>query len=253
MTFDDFEDDEQEFERPTAKSKQFSTAKSAPKYNEEDDEPIARRPKRAETAPVDDEDDEPATPKRRVVRSGWAGAEQTKVADSDYASRLKITDDPQIIKFLEDAPFASWRQHWIERTGQKSFTCLGDDCPLCNAGSKPSSRFAFNVALLGDGEDPVLKSFEIGARVIDQLKNFHNEPRTGPLSKHYWAVSKTGKGATTVTNLQLVKERDLEEYGLEALTEDQMDELVSSKYTDDIIAVPKRKDLVRIAEEELDA
>lgn len=247
MTFDDFEDDEQEFEQPARRPKRATTTLD----DEDDDRPA---PRKRPAAPVaDDDDDEPTPPKRRVVRSGWAGAEQTKVADSDYASRLKITDDPQIIKFLEDAPFASWRQHWIERTGQKSFTCLGDECPLCNAGSKPSSRFAFNVALLGDGEEPTLKSFEIGARVIDQLKNFHNEPRTGPLSKHYWAVSKTGKGATTVTNLQLVKERDLEEYGLEALSADQMDELVSSKYTDDIIAVPKRKDLVRIAEEELDA
>jgi hypothetical protein len=243
MTFDDFEDDEQEFEKPVARKRAVEQEEEAP----------VRRSR--ETAPVlDDEDDEPTPAKaRKVVRSGWAGAEQTKVADSEYASRLKITDDPQIIKFLDDAPYASWRQHWIERTGQKSFTCLGDDCPLCSAGNKPSSRFAFNVALLSEGEDAVLKSFDIGARVIDQLKNFHNEPRTGPLAKHYWAVSKTGKGATTVTNLQLVKERDLEEYGLAALSQTELDDLLSSKYTDEIIAIPKRKDLVRIAEEELDA
>jgi hypothetical protein len=245
MTFDDFEDDEQEFQKPVVRK---ST-------QEDEDLPTLR--KRTVSSPSqstddDDEDDLPPAKVRKVVRSGWAGVEQTKVVDSAYASRLTVTDDPQIIKFIEDAPFASWRQHWIERTGQKSFVCLGEDCPLCNAGNKPSSRFAFNIALLAEGEEPVLKSFEIGPRVIDQLKNFNNNERTGPLGKHYWAVSKTGKGTTTVTNLQLVRERDLEEYGLSAITEEGFASLLSEKYTNEIIAIPKRKDLVRIADEELD-
>jgi hypothetical protein len=245
MTFDDFEDDEQEFQKPVVRK---ST-------QEDEDLPTLR--KRTVASPSqstddDDEDDLPPAKVRKVVRSGWAGVEQTKVVDSAYASRLTVTDDPQIIKFIEDAPFASWRQHWIERTGQKSFVCLGEDCPLCNAGNKPSSRFAFNIALLAEGEEPVLKSFEIGPRVIDQLKNFNNNERTGPLGKHYWAVSKTGKGTTTVTNLQLVRERDLEEYGLSAITEEGFASLLSEKYTNEIIAIPKRKDLVRIADEELD-
>lgn len=251
MTFDDFEDDEQEFEAPVRRTAKRAAA-PVEDDDDDDEQPVRRKRSAVGTAHNDDDDDEPVN-KRRVVRSGWAGVEQTKVSDSEYASRLKITDDPQIIKFIEDAPFASWRQHWIERQGQKSFTCLGDDCPLCNAGNKPTSRFAFNVALLSEGEDPVLKSFEIGVRVIGQLQNFHKEPRTGPLSKHYWAVSKSGKGASTVTNLQLVKERDLEEYGLAPITADELADLLSSKYTDDIIAIPKRKDLINIAEEELDA
>ena len=245
MTFDDFEDDEQEFQKPVAR-----------KITKEDEDLPTLR-KRATPTPQssdedDDEDDLPPAKVRKVVRSGWAGVEQTKVSDSAYASRLTVTDDPQIIKFIEDAPFASWRQHWIERTGQKSFVCLGEDCPLCNAGNKPSSRFAFNIALLSEGEEPVLKSFEIGPRVIDQLKNFNNNERTGPLGKHYWAVSKTGKGTTTVTNLQLVRERDLEEYGLSFISDETFASLLSEKYTNEIIAIPKRKDLVRIADEELD-
>ena len=247
MTFDDFEDDEQEFEKPVARKR------AVEQDTDEDEQPVRR--KRAEAPVLDDEEEDEVAPvkARKVVRSGWAGVEQTKVADSDYASRLKITDDPQIIKFLDDAPYAAWRQHWLERTGQKSFTCLGDDCPLCGAGNKPSSRFAFNVALLAEGEDPTIKSFEIGPRVIDQLKNFHNDKRTGPLAQHYWAVSRTGKGATTVTNLQLVRGRDLEEYGLKEISESELVSLRDEKYTDEIIAIPKRKDLVRIAEEELDA
>lgn len=190
---------------------------------------------------------------RTLVRGGWGSVDAVKNADSPFAQRLKVADDPQIIKFLNDEPYASWRQHWIERQGQKSFVCIGDfedkGCPLCDSGDRPSVRIAFNVALLLPGEEPVLKSYEVGPRVIDQLKNFHTDPRTGPLSKHYWAVSKTGKGATTATSHQLVKDRDLEEWGIDELSEAGLKALVGKAYTADIINIPTRKDLVDIANE----
>lgn len=190
---------------------------------------------------------------RTLVRGGWGGAEAVRNADSPFAQRLKVGDDPQVIKFLNDEPYASWRQHWIERQGQKSFVCIGDfdekGCPLCDSGDRPSVRIAFNVALLLPGEEPTLKSYEVGPRVIDQLKNFHTDPRTGPLSKHYWAVSKTGKGATTATSHQLVKDRDLEEWGIAELTESGLKALVAKAYDADIINIPSRKDLIDIANE----
>lgn len=201
------------------------------------------------------EEFKPNTTARTVVRSGWNAVEDVKNSDSPFAQRLKVTEDPIIIKFLNDEPYASWRQHWIERQGQKSFVCIGDidekGCPLCDAGSRPSVRIAFNVALLVPGEDPILKSYEVGPRVIDQLKNFHTDPRTGPLSKHYWAVSKTGKGATTATAHQIVKERDLEEWNIEGITEDSFKSLRSKAYTADIITIPNRKDLLAVADEDL--
>jgi hypothetical protein len=197
----------------------------------------------------------PATKGRTLVRGGWGSVDAVKNADSPFAQRLKVTDDPQIIKFLNDEPYASWRQHWVERQGQKSFVCIADfdekGCPLCDAGSRPSIRIAFNVALLIPGEEPVLKSYEVGPRVIDQLKNFHTDPRTGPLSKNYWAVSKTGKGATTATAHQPVKERDLEEWGLTNIDDSQIKSLVGKSYTADIIAIPSRKDLLDVANEDI--
>lgn len=190
---------------------------------------------------------------RTLVRGGWGSVDAVKNADSPFAQRLKITEEPQIIKFLDDEPYASWRQHWIERQGQKSFVCIGefDDkgCPLCDSGDRPSVRIAFNVALLIAGEEPVIKSYEVGPRVIDQLKNFHTDPRTGPLSKHYWAISKTGKGATTATSHQLVKDRDLEEWGIAEIDDAGLKGLISRSYTADIISIPSRKDLIDIANE----
>jgi len=191
---------------------------------------------------------------RTLVRGGWGSVEAVKNSDSPFAQRLKITEEPQIIKFLTDEPYASWRQHWVERQGQKSFVCISEfdeyGCPLCDGGNRPSVRIAFNIALLIPGEEPVLKSYEVGPRVIDQLKNFHTDPRTGPLSKHYWAVSKTGKGATTATAHQIVKERDLEEWGMEGINDADLKSLINKAYTADIISIPTRKDLLAIADEE---
>jgi hypothetical protein len=236
MPFNEFEDDEQEFQ-PVVRKK--------PAVSKDDDEITAKpRPDR-----VADEDDAPKA--RRVVRSGWSGVDSVKTGDSNYAVRLKLTEDTQIIRFIGDAPYASYGQHWLERSGQKSFVCIGEDCPLCKAGSRPSKRHNFNVALLTEGEEPALRSLEIGPRVIDQLKNFHNSERTGPLDKHYWAISRTGKGATSSTLLQMVKAADLEEWGLAMITSDQLSELTEGAYTEEIIQVPSKRDLMQIASEEL--
>lgn len=187
-----------------------------------------------------------------VIRRGWGAAQKVQEATTPYAQRLKITEDTQIIKFIEDEPYASFRTHWVEREGQKSFICLSnhpEGCPLCKAGLRASSKFAFNVALLTDSEDPDIRSMEVGVRLIDQLRNYHNDPRQGPLSKHYWAISRTGKGAQTQTLLQLVRERDLEEFNLKGLSDETMSALRNKSYTSDIIQVPSHTDLLEIASE----
>jgi hypothetical protein len=125
-----------------------------------------------------------------------------------------------------------------------------DECPLCDSGNRPSIRIAFNVVLLASDGNHALRSYEVGPRVIDQLKNFHNDPRTGPLSKHFWAVSKTGKGATSATAHQLVRDRDLEEWGINNFTDSDLAYWTEKAYTADIIQIPTRTDLLAIAAEE---
>lgn len=192
-----------------------------------------------------------------TIKRGWGAAQKVQEATSAFAQRFKVLEEPQIIKFLEDEPYASFRTHWVDgRAGQKSFVCLADHqdgCPLCDAGNRPSTKFAFNIALLGDEGDLSVKSFEVGVRLIDQLKNFHTDPRQGPLSKNYWAVSKTGKGSQTQTILQMVRERDLAEWSMVAYTDADMGVLKRNSYTPEIISIPKRSDLLEIAAEISDA
>lgn len=224
---------------------------------DEIDETETARRTATTTIKEDDEDEAPRKPQARQITRGWGAADRVKNADSAFAQRLKVGEEPVIIKFIEDEPYASYRQHWVERSGQKSFTCIADldpkGCPLCDSGNRPSTRFAFNVALLESGTDAVIKSYEVGPRVIDQLKNFHTDPRQGPLTKHYWAVSRTGKGTTSATNHQLVKERDLEEeWNIDILTEADLRDLRAQSYGPDIIQIPERKALQSIVLEDLD-
>lgn len=237
---DEFEKDEEQYEAPRR-------LRVVDDQDDDDDAPVrkASAPRASEPAP------------RRVIRGGWEGVKQLKsdVSDSSYAQRLKVSEEPIIVKFLEAAPYAAYRQHWVERTGQKSFTCIGNidpkGCPLCDSGNRPSNKFAFNVVLLTPGEDPVLRSYEVGSRAIDQLKNFNDDPRQGPLPKHYWAISRSGKGATTATNHQLVKARDLEEeWGVIDLSEDMLNHFLKLAYTDEIVPIPTRSSLLGVIAED---
>ncbi|NDB66022.1 MAG: hypothetical protein EB168_10225 [Euryarchaeota archaeon] len=211
----------------------------------------------APTSSPEPDGDLNVTQARRVIKRGWGNVEQTKQADSPFAQRLKVEEKPIIVKFLEDEPYTSYRQHWVERQGQKSFTCLSDmhpqGCPLCDAGHRPSARFAFNVALLTEDGDTTIKSYEVGPRVIDSLKNFHQDPRQGPLPKHYWAISRSGKGPTSQTNHQMVRDRDLEEeWNISPLTDEALEQVKKQAYDASIVPIPNRKTLLTIASEELD-
>lgn len=208
------------------------------------------------TMPAEEESDLDRTAARRVIKRGWGNVESTKQADSPFAQRLKIDETPVIVKFMEDEPYTSYRQHWVERPGQKSFTCISDmharGCPLCDSGHRPSARFAFNVALLDQDGEASIKSYEVGPRVIDSLKNFHQDPRQGPLSKHYWAISRSGKGPTSQTNHQMVRERDLEEeWDIAPLAGEQLERLQTQTYDESIVPIPNFKTLQGIATEDM--
>lgn len=233
------------------------------RYDDIDDEQEFMSPAQAEAPEFEakpkssNEDDSTEDTTRKVIKRGWGAAERVQKASSPYAQRFKVTEDTQVIKFLDDEPYASFRTHWIDgRQGQKSFVCLHDDpngCPLCDAGNRPSTKFAFNITVLNSEDELMVQSFEVGVRLIDQLKNFHLDPRQGPLSKNYWAVSKTGKGAQTQTILQMVRERDLEEWNLTPLSVNTLAVLKNNSYGPDIVQIPTRTELLEIATELLDA
>lgn len=148
------------------------------------------------------------------IVSGWDAADSMltpKKRSGDYPVDTKLGEEVQLFRFLENEPFAIYKQFWVEREGKKSFVCLGDDDPLeVIAGLVPRPKFAFNVLNLSV-DTPELQVLTASTTLARQLRAANDDPRFGPLTKHYWAISRQGTGAQTVFNLQRVRSTDLEE------------------------------------------
>lgn len=167
------------------------------------------------------DDSETAKPKvGTTVQSGWDTFDSMLAkseSNSDYPVDFKFTEEPVLVKFLENAPFKTYSQHWIDRPkGKRSFVCLGDDCPLCDIlGDKPRPKLAFNVVVLS-GESQGLQILTAPPMLGRILRKVHDDDRKGPLSREFWEVSRTGTGPQTVYNVDFVRGRDLEEeWGLD--------------------------------------
>lgn len=173
------------------------------------------------------EDSVEAAPKHgTTVQAGWGAADayldKPKAKSGNYATNFKFSETPTLVRFLEDAPFHVYEEHWIDRTeGRRSFVSLGEDDPLTViAGSKPRAKFAFNVLVLSD-EEPEVQIMTAGITLARQLRAANDDPRRGPLSKYFWALSRIGTGRDTQYTVERVRATDLaEEWELDPETVD---------------------------------
>lgn len=197
------------------------------------------------------EDSVEATPKHgTTVQSGWDAAAaflKSKEKSSLYPTDFKFSESYQLVRFLDDAPFVVYEQHWIDREGRKSFVCLGDDCPLCTiAGDKPRARFAFNVISLSD-EAPEVQVMYVPKTAVLLLQAANEDPRRGPLTKYYWSVRRLGTGRETQYTFDRVKADELsEDWGLDS---GKVDAFASTavKYDGKVVYVSPREELLEVA------
>jgi hypothetical protein len=157
------------------------------------------------------EDSPEAKPKHGTsIQAGWGAADDLLKPKGDYPNDFKFTDSLQLVKFLQDEPFSVYQQHWLDRAeGKRSFVCLGDDCPLCDIlGDKPRGKFAFNVVVVSDEDAPV-QILTAPPTFARQLRAASDDPKRGPLSKFYWAISRQGTGPQTTYTLERVRTSDL--------------------------------------------
>lgn len=198
------------------------------------------------------EDSVEAAPKHgTTVQSGWEAASallKPKAAKGEYAVDFRFSENAQLVRFLDDAPFMVYEQHWIDRTeGKRSFVCLGDECPLCiTAGDKPRPKFAFNILVLSD-ETPSVQILTAPPSLARQLQAKNDDPRLGPLTKYYWAISRHGSGPQTQYMLDRVRAADLaEEWELDP---EDIDAIASSatKYDSSAVYVSPREELLTLA------
>jgi hypothetical protein len=158
------------------------------------------------------------------------------------------------VKFLDSAPFAVYRQHWIDNLPgdlrKHSYVCWDRDCPLCDIGDTPSVMAVFNVVVL-DPDEPINAIWVTRPTLATQLVDLDGDARKGgPLTKHYWSVSRSGKGPKTSYNVQVVKERDLpEDWMTEPLSEEELDEYSESAFdVESAVNMTPRKTLREIAD-----
>jgi hypothetical protein len=217
-------------------------------HQDEDETPRRRGRSRSEDEDFDTPDDEAEKPRRRASRvgekparksgraaaSGWGAADEVKEAipsSGNFADDLKLPEKGSVvIKFLEPEPFDSYAEHWVPQKGKQSYTCAGEDCPLCEVGHRPNAKICFNVISLADPDKPELKRWRVGVQIGETLKEFADDKRTKPISRDdlYFEVkrSKTANDKT-VTTVTPVKARDLDEdFDIEPLSEEEIDEVI---------------------------
>lgn len=212
----------------------------------------------SEDTPSESEGSAPTITKeaRKVVRGGWKNANKQKAASSPFPQRLSPDSDGVVVKFLEDGPYTSYRQHWINeiQQGTKSFVCLDgmttESCPLCDGGSRASSQFHFNVAEVFKNQEAELKTYNVGVTVYDQLSDHHTDPRQGPLEKHYWVIKRSKNGNKWTTTLFMQRKEELEEQGYTVPSDEDLEKL--TLWTEDEVRISPRKELVEIAAQYLD-
>jgi len=197
-----------------------------------------------------DEDGEDTTPKvGTTVQEGWDAFDSiVKSETSEFPTDFRFSEEPQLVKFLDDAPFASYEQHWIDRPkGKKSFVCIGDACPLCDVlGDKPRGKFAFNIVVL-TGDTQGVQILTAPPSLARQIKKAHEDERKGPLSKEFWEISRLGMGPTTQYTLNFVRGRDLaEEWKLNL---DEVQGLVAAAvpFTAEVIRETPRSEMLEVA------
>jgi hypothetical protein len=129
--------------------------------------------------------------------------------------RVKLAKAPVLLKFLDNDNLVTFRQHWVNpggnAKGDRPYLCRGTGCPLCKISLRSSQAVLYNVLQLSGGE-PSNKVLMIGVKadesLIDQGSDAKGKLR---ISDGFWAVNRSGKGTSSQTNFQPVKERDLED------------------------------------------
>jgi hypothetical protein len=191
--------------------------------------------------------------KERVVKEGgtvsigegWASDRQTPVIKrSDKLNRFSVDEGQEVlVHFVEARPFASWWQHWVNK---KPKTCIITDCPLCQIDDTPKQTECFNVIEMSDS-GPKLLLWQLSADPSKAVKARAESARTKPVNKleQYFAISKTtGSNGFATYTVDPVKASELkEDWGVEALTQEQFDELAKTAYTKEIAPEGSRHEL----------
>ncbi len=217
---------------------------------------LAAPSKSTPARPAEDDDDaiEAARSKRSgpSANEGWEGGDTVGV-DPDYIVQAKMEKGQRIVfRFLDNAPYANLRVHWVNRTGRRSFLCLQtSECPLCAVDAEVNSEHRFNIALLTP-TDPALRSLSVSKSNFEEFKAWHLGERSGPLTKRFYARTRPKAQGGRFKNEIIKRASDInEDYddSLHVPTDDELADL--GRYTTEDVQreFPTMKELEAIAAE----
>lgn len=201
-------------------------------------------------APVDDANG--ARPSKLAAKKGGAAPRKSTAASlnkpgwgegidkGDFTRNFRPKADSEtVLKFLDPLPYANVLIHWLEEkdipTGRRSYPCLGDGsdteaCPLCAMGDSPNGEHRFNIIVLSDNE-PVHYSYTPSKTIYNKIKAFASSPRTKPLPRRYYLLTREGSTRTN-TRYELTDYRRDED-----ITEDYADYYIPAQ--EEIEAIEK--------------
>lgn len=160
-----------------------------------------------------DIDARPAQATSTAIGSGWDAAEKLSAATTEYPTEFRQSEQAQLIKFLGDGPFATYKMHFLTQKteGKRSYVCLGAGCPLCDTlNHKAEDKRSFTIVNFSAEGGPKRQILTATPRLYRSLATANASPQ-GPLNRNFWSLSRSGVKQTTVYNLIPVKERDLAE------------------------------------------
>jgi hypothetical protein len=169
--------------------------------------------------------------------AGWGAyskaKETAKKSSFNSEDQLKVEDDPVLIKFLEDQPFESYYQHWVQRgKGKKrSWTCPGeDDCVLCDLGHAVRCLTLFNVIEIADGKHTP-KFWVCGKNAGDQVEEMALSKRYSPINDDdlYFEVVRKEADFGYKYTLNPVRESELDD--AEVVSDEELDSALGALFT----------------------
>lgn len=189
-------------------------------------------------------------PRAGVGTGGWAAYRKVKSERSEKYPRFEVDKTGRkIFRFAEAEPFAFIYRHWVAK---RPYTCLGDDCPLCEAGHKPKPVVFYNVITVADG---ILRVWEMSSEPVRKVQKRYDtlaaKDKTLADDDLYFVISKEKKdNGFFEYEVEQVRARDLsdEGYGEPLSAEDMAAALKRGLFTDEVVYVANRSDLVDAVE-----
>jgi hypothetical protein len=200
-----------------------------------------RTPARRQSRRGSDEDAPRSTPGGR----GWAAHKENQAKSAKFGdpNEFKVAklDEVYLIKFLEEEPFWSYMQHFVNEIpkggGKKQFTCMGEDCPLCDKNYPATTLTLYNIVDLS-GSKPVVKYWACTSRPAEQIEKRARAKSSSPIDREdlYFEVTKyEDKSGFNATDVTAIREDDVEEK--KVLTEEDWDAIDAKGLFDEKVVV----------------